>query len=104
MRNITIHTALSSLRPKAKWTAYGTEYENVQWQDEVQSMPTKEEVLAEVARLEPEQQNTEYQRLRAAEYPDFRDYLDAVVKGDTAQMEAYVAECLAVKAKYPKPE
>ena len=104
MRNITIHTALSSLRPKACWTAYGPEYENVQWQDETQSMPTKAEVLAEVARLEAEQKNTEYQRLRAAEYPDFRDYLDGIVKGDQAQMEAYVAACLAVKAKYPKPE
>jgi tRNA A37 N6-isopentenylltransferase MiaA len=67
-------------------------------------MPTKAEVLAEVARLEAEQKNTEYQRLRAAEYPDFRDYLDGIVKGDQAQMEAYVAACLAVKAKYPKPE
>jgi tRNA A37 N6-isopentenylltransferase MiaA len=67
-------------------------------------MPTKAEVLAEVARLKAAQQRTEYQRLRAAEYPDFRDYLDAVVKGDAAQMEAYVAACLAVKAKYPKPE
>jgi tRNA A37 N6-isopentenylltransferase MiaA len=67
-------------------------------------MPTQAEVLTEVARLKAEHQRTEYQRLRAAEYPDFRDYLDAVVKGDTAQMEAYVAECLAVKAKYPKPE
>ena len=30
------------------------------------------------------------------------DYLDAIVKGDTAQQEAYIAACLAVKAKYPK--
>lgn len=46
---------------------------------------------------------TEYQRLRAAEYPDFRDYLDGIVKGDQAQVQAYVDACLAVKAKYPKP-
>ena len=30
------------------------------------------------------------------------DYLDAIVNGDTAQQEAYIAACLAVKAKYPK--
>ena len=46
---------------------------------------------------------TEYQRLRAVEYPDFKDYLDGVVKGDQAQIQAYIDACLAVKAKYPKP-
>ena len=46
----------------------------------------------------------EYARKRAAEYPNANDYLDAVVKGDQAQMDKYVADCLAVKAKYPKPE
>ena len=30
------------------------------------------------------------------------DYLDGIVKGDTAQVDAYIAACLAVKAKYPK--
>ena len=45
----------------------------------------------------------EYQRQRAAEYPPVADYLDAVVKGDEAQMQAYIDACLAVKAKYPKP-
>jgi hypothetical protein len=44
-----------------------------------------------------------YKVARAAEYPPITDYLDAVVKGDQAQIDAYVAACLAVKAKYPKP-
>ncbi len=39
---------------------------------------------------------------RQAEYPPMTDYLDAIVKGDTAQQEAYIAACLAVKLKYPK--
>ena len=43
-----------------------------------------------------------YKAKRAAEYPDFRDYLDGIVKGDQAQIAAYVAACQAVKAKYPK--
>ena len=45
-----------------------------------------------------------YKYQRAAEYPDFRDYLDGVVKGDQAQIAAYIAACQAVKNKYPKPE
>ena len=39
---------------------------------------------------------------RAAEYPVITDYLDGVVKGDQAQIDKYIADCLAVKAKYPK--
>ena len=46
---------------------------------------------------------TAYKELRAAEYPPIVDYLDGVVKGDQAQIDAYIAACQAVKAKYPKP-
>ena len=41
---------------------------------------------------------------RAAEYPNLLDYIDGVVKGDQAQIDAYIAACQAVKTKYPKPE
>ena len=43
-----------------------------------------------------------YAQKRAAEYPPMTDYLDGVVKGDQAQIDKYVADCQAVKAKYPK--
>ena len=39
---------------------------------------------------------------RQAEYPPITDYLDGVVKGDQAQIDKYIADCQAVKAKYPK--
>jgi hypothetical protein len=39
---------------------------------------------------------------RAAEYPLITDYLDGVVKGDQTQIDKYIADCLAVKTKYPK--
>jgi hypothetical protein len=40
---------------------------------------------------------------RQAEYPDFKEYLDGIVKNDQAQIDKYIADCQAVKAKYPKP-
>jgi hypothetical protein len=43
-----------------------------------------------------------YKIARAAEYPDFREYLDGIVKGDQEQIDAYIAACQAVKNKYPK--
>jgi len=39
---------------------------------------------------------------RASEYPPVTDWLDGMVKGDQAQIDKYIADCLAVKAKYPK--
>ena len=39
---------------------------------------------------------------RSSEYPPITDYLDGVVKGDQTQIDKYIADCLAVKAKYPK--
>ena len=43
-----------------------------------------------------------YKFARAREYPSITDYIDGVVKGDQAQINKYIADCLAVKAKYPK--
>lgn len=43
-----------------------------------------------------------YKAKRASEYPPITDYLDGVVKGDQAQIDKYIADCLAIKAKYPK--
>lgn len=43
-----------------------------------------------------------YVAKRQAEYPPITDYIDGVVKGDQAQIDAYIAACQAVKAKYPK--
>jgi len=43
-----------------------------------------------------------YKEKRAAEYPSFTDYLDGIVKGDNAQVQAYIDACNAVKNKYPK--
>ena len=43
-----------------------------------------------------------YKYKRAAEYPPITDYIDGVVKNDQAQIDKYIADCLAVKAKYKK--
>jgi len=40
--------------------------------------------------------------LRKESYPPMADYLDAVVKDDETQKQKYIADCLAVKQKYPK--
>jgi hypothetical protein len=59
---------------------------------------------AQAAAEQVELAKTAYQVQRSLEYPPMADYLDGIVKGDTAQVQAYVDACLAVKVKYPKPE
>lgn len=60
------------------------------------------EVQYDKAAVEAYVQANVYKAQRAAEYPDFREYLDGIVKGDQAQIDAYIAACQAVKNKYPK--
>jgi hypothetical protein len=102
-RTFGIPEALQSLKPGAQWTLSGDDYTGLDWLDEEQTQPTEQECAAEAARLQAEYDALEYQRLRAPEYPPITDYLDGIAKGDQEQIDAYVAACLAVKAKYPKP-
>ena len=46
--------------------------------------------------------SSNYTQLRRREYPPMTDYLDGVAKGDQAQIDKYIADCQAVKTKYPK--
>jgi len=55
----------------------------------------------EAESLRPKSELT-YAQKRAAEYPPMTDYLDGIVKGDQEQIAKYIADCLAVKAQYPK--
>jgi hypothetical protein len=79
-----------------------SKYKIVSGSDEPVLMTDAE--VAELAQLTKELAKSRYKTERAVAYPDFREYLDGVVKGDQAQIQAYIDACLAVKAKYPKPE
>jgi len=61
----------------------------------------EQEVTYNATAVQAEVDANAYKEQRASEYPDFRDYLDGVVKGDQAQINKYIADCQAVKAKYP---
>jgi hypothetical protein len=63
------------------------------------SVPITDE---EAEALRPKPPELTYAQKRAAEYPPITDYLDGVVKGNQTQIDKYISDCLAVKAKYPK--
>ena len=99
---IDIVDALKSLRPTAQWVLRG---ETLEWIDTGIPQPTKEQIDAEILRLQTEYDALEYARKRAPEYPPLTELADALYhqqNGDDTKMTAYIAKCEAVKQKYPK--
>lgn len=84
-----------------EWSVIGNSYDGIEWKD-LSPKPTKEELDSQWESIQTIVASEAYKDQRANEYPDFRDYLDGIVKGDDAQVQAYIDACLAVKAKYPK--
>lgn len=100
---ISIAEAIQSLAPGAEWILTENDYENIEWISDEYIKPTLNEIESEMHRLQAEADASLYKELRAAEYPPMEDYLDGIVKGDQDQIDTYIAACLAVKEKYPKP-
>jgi len=88
--------ALQSLKPGAEWVLRGDELE---WLDSKQTEPTKEELDAEVKRLQGVYDGNKYQRDRAAEYPSIADQLDDIYHNG---VDGWKATIKATKDKYPK--
>ena len=91
--------AINILNPNAKATlqADGT----LVWHENPTNI-TDEQIATKLAELQADYDAKEYQRKRERQYPPMADYLDAIVKGDDAQKQKYINDCLAVKEKYPK--
>jgi hypothetical protein len=100
---VDVFRAILSLRPGSKFRMIGTEYENIQWDDEVQIKPTKQEVVAEIARLESV---NEYQLPRKRSYPSLGDQLDmlwhAIDNGTLNKTSDFYTAIKAVKDAHPK--
>ena len=77
-------------------------YYQFDW-DGVSALPEWSKGMTQIAVVVPTVVPPTYAELRANAYPPASDYLDGIVKGDAVQVQAYIAACLAVKAKYPKP-
>jgi hypothetical protein len=96
-----IAKAIKSINKLAEFSVNAEDINQITWHNGTIPIPANE-ILAKQQELIAEYNANQYQRDRAKEYPDFKDYLDGIVKGDQAQIDKYIADCLAVKAKYPK--
>ena len=97
----TIIKSIRAINPNAQVVIKGDNVNNIEWHNGTTPIPANQ-ILAKQQELIVEYNAKQYQRDRAKEYPDFKEYLDGIVKGDNAQVQKYINDCLAVKAKYPK--
>jgi len=100
---MNITAAILHLIPEAQFMCWENDYARITWNDtNTKPLPSLVDLELAWAAVQAKIAANKYQELRASAYPPGTDYLDAIVKGDTAQAQAYIDECLAVKAKYPK--
>jgi hypothetical protein len=85
-----------------EWSLNGDSYEGLTWLSD-SPKPTQAELDAQWEAIQKSITANAYKSKRAAEFPPITDYIDGVVKGDQAQIQAYIDACLAVKQKFPKP-
>ena len=82
-----------------RFQIFGTDlYENITWLEGATAQPTKEEVEAEVKRL----QGFVYQTERKEAYPDWGTQLDYIYHNGIDKWKTDIVD--PVKKKYPKPE
>ena len=93
--------AILKIDPTAQVSVNAEDINQITWHNGTAPIDNQT-ILNKQQELITEYQANEYKRQRAKEYPDFKEYLDGIVKGDQAQIDKYIADCLAVKAKYPK--
>ena len=97
---ITLEQAILSLNPNAEFTCNGGVYSGITWTNNPSYKPTEIEVNAEIARLEAEYDDKQYQRDRAKEYPAIADQLDYIYHNGIDAWKTNMID--PVKTKYPK--
>jgi len=98
---INISTALSSLCPNCQYIIIDNSYNSISWNsDNEMELPSHEEILVEINRLQEDYNSKQYQRDRKFVYPLIEDQLDLLYHQG---YDGWKAKILEVKNQYPKP-
>ena len=102
-----LYDAIQSLAPGSEFVIRGDTLSGLEWLNPNIPQPTNQEIEAELTRLTNEWNEKEYQRLRAAEYPNLDILLvalwESVIEGRSTSATELQAIREAIKQKYPKP-
>ena len=104
---IEIHDALISLRPDGRFSIEDNDFDKIVSQDEDTIIPSREEIQAEMDRLQAIEDSIQYQRDRKEQYPGIGDQLDmlwhAIDSGTLDQTSEFYTTLKEVKDNNPKP-
>jgi len=100
---IELHHAIQSLRPNSACAIRNNDIDQIDWSQDTSNepIPSNEQILAEVARLQAEHDVNKYHRDRAKAYPSIQEQLDTLYHGGYDEWKAMIT---AVKKQFPKPE
>ena len=103
-----ISEAIISINPDAKFTIHKEGSDSnavdnctIDWLEATTPI-SKEDIKTKLSQLTTEYDAQDYARKRKVAYPDIYDYMDGIVKDDQTQINKYIADSQAVKARYPK--
>ena len=94
--------SIQAIKSDAQVTVDNNDINKITWHDGNPTNITNKQITDKITELNADYDSKEYQRKRKEEYPPMEDYLDGIVKDDQAQIDKYIADCKAVKEKYPK--
>jgi len=100
---ISIINAIRAINNDALVSIIDNDVDQITWKDGTPEI-SKEDILAKQVELQAEYDAQDYARKRKPAYPDIYDYMDGIVKNDQTQINKYIADSQAVKARYPKGE
>ena|SRR6056300_521373 len=95
--------ALLRLRPEGRFSVCDDDYDTIVSYSEDVTIPTREELEAEMLVVQAEKDSVAYRDARNFAYPSIGDQLDALFHAGVFP-EEMAAKIQAVKDAYPKPE
>lgn len=85
-----IADALTSLRPGAEWILNGNNYADLEWLDQVQTKPTEQEIIDEMAALDDAASVEETRMASVKGDAGFQDLLDKLKTMTPAEWQTYL--------------
>jgi hypothetical protein len=98
-----IADAILKINPSAQVVVRGHDLDTcvIEWLEGTSEI-SKEDIQTKLEELQTEYDALDYARKRKEAYPDIYDYMDGIVKNDQTQIDKYIADSQAVKARYKK--
>ena len=96
--------AIKAIEPNALFVVSNGDIDNIDWNSDDITQPSKADIEAKIAELKTEYDNNEYQRDRAVAYASIQDQLDMQYWDNVNSTTTWKDHIAKVKSDNPKPE